>query len=421
MDNRHVEDKTRGLLKRIFVGYGLVVGFMVFLLFPNISFNREDVSIRENRRLAQFPAPSNLLSLGLSRWCGQFGAAFEDRFFGRNALMDLHDTVKTAFDDRGNDHVLIGLEGWMYLRSTLLDYANVAGIDEDAYVLLRDKVKAIASYARRRGKTFVFFIVPDKCRVYPEYVRFQKKLRPDTESHTERLVARLRHDCDFPIIYPRDEFVCQARKMARPIYYRDDTHWTDEGAYFGYLKTIEAIMRERKSGDAPRKLELGNGDWEAFQHPVGDLARMLQRDKSALDPQEYGRAVFTEGGISRKRLDQRPPLHSQTVATCAKGSLRLFCMGDSFSDKLPKFLERSFSDSFFKHVRDGIHKDDLSRLEASDVVLMEVVERNLCDVGQMSMHGKVAQSSESNRKGKVSRLRTAPKGKKDRGRKRKGK
>ena len=380
----------RGLAAR-WRSVSFVLGFMLLILLPSASLNHEKISVRENRGLARFPDPSGLRTLGISKWCGEFGAAFEDRFFGREAMMDVHDAVRSVFDDRGNDKVLIGRGGWFFLRESLGDFANVAELDETEYVVLRDRLKSFAAYAQRRGKLFIFLVAPDKCRVYPEYMRFLKKLRPDSESRTERIVARLRRECDFPVIYPRSEMVRQGREMARPLYFKGDTHWTGEGAYaFGYLPIMKAIMRERGLGIAPRMLEPGDVAWKNIRY-YGDLSRMLQRDKDVLDPQEYGCPDLSDENVKRKSRGTYP--RSQTVATCSNGKSSLFCMGDSFlrATALVNFLEKSFRSSFVKFIWDGVRAEDLSRIEASDVVLVEVVERHLLRIGKLPMPAQIRQ------------------------------
>ena len=365
----------------------LVCLFAVVCALPLAKMDKSDASSRENRRLERFPDGRLAASEGPSAWCKQFEAAFADRFFCRYWLMDVHSAIVGLFDDRGNSKVHVGRDGWLFLKSTLDDFSNAAQMyDRQTMERIRDYLDSIGDYAKRNGKKFVVFVAPDKCRVYPEKVRFLKKVRPDSESRVEGLLAYLRDNCRFPIIYPREKLLSLKSSSLPPLYYSGDTHWTDVSAYYGgYLPVMEALAIE----DTPLLIQ---NEWR--EHPWwGDLRLMLgdtpteEFAKILKSRQKKDAAVWStprpgcvaNDGVATKEMNSGGGDVYRVIKTAnphVKGH-SLYCIRDSFFSDLIPYFARSFSSATFRHCRRGIKPEDIEEIDKCDVIVLEIVERDI--------------------------------------------
>lgn len=369
--------------------------FAAVCALPSVKMDQSDASVRENRRLEKFPDGALAASDGPSAWCKQFESAFADRFFCRYRLMDVHSAIVDFFDDRGSSKVHVGMNGWLFLKSTLDDFSNSAQMyDERTMERIRDYLNSIGDYAKRNGKKFVFFIAPDKCRVYPEYVRFLKKVRPDSESRVEGLVAYLRDNCRFPIIYPREKLLSLKSSSLPPLYYSGDTHWTDVSAYYGgYLPIMEALALE----DAPL---LRLNEWSEHQwwgdlrlmlgdKPIGEFAQIVKsrqkKDAAVWSTPRPG--YVANDGVSTKEINSREGDLYRVIKTAnphVKGH-SLYCIRDSFfSDTIPYFA-RSFSSATFRHCRRGVKPEDIEEIDKCDAIVFEIVERDVASLAHQQV------------------------------------
>ena len=370
-----------------------VCGFVAVCVLPALDLNQDEASARENRNLDKFPSARVLRAEGVSAWCRQFESAFADRFFGRYQLMDVHSAIASVFDDRGNAKVHVGGDGWLFFEETLQDFANTQPMhDRKTVEKIRKYLDSINDYAKRRGKKFVFFIAPDKCRIYPEHVRFHNKVRPDSESRTEQLVAYLREHCDFPVVYPRGELAAMKETFPFPFYYKGDTHWNHAGAYFGgYLPVMEAF-------GFPDVRVVRIDDWREPRF-WGGLSDMLGRKpyRADLDAQTprwaNGTYVAPRPGYNPgKKVAFESDRHQKgridgTIVTRnpVDGNHSLYCLHDSFYTDLVPLFSDSFARTSSRHVLRGIRAEDKPQIDESDAILLEIVERNVLRLAKFSL------------------------------------
>jgi len=235
-----------------------------------------------------------------------------------------------------------------------------------------ENLNKIHQYARKNNKVFVFVIAPDKVRVYGEKVGYLKSEFVLADSDIDRLVNHLRTHYDFPVIYARKALLARKLQSRYELYSRHDTHWREEGAYYGYyLPLLEVLALE------PCKIE----GWTSrtVQAKTGDLARML----STLLPNETAAQTISVpifAGEAPKRVEADDP-HTTgksilTYTDPTGNGLKLFSFRDSFSTAALPFLSRTFSKSTFVW-RDALYESDLAAFKESDVIVLEMVERNI--------------------------------------------
>jgi len=124
-----------------------------------------------------------------------------------------------AIGDNPNPDVTIGTNGWLYYTLSLdrpcltpTDLANVV-----------DTLERATQIVESTGRDLIFAIAPDKATIVPDFL-------PDAETCVnENATALANLDGPDNLITVWEE-MRTARAKERPIYFRLDTHWTNEGA-----------------------------------------------------------------------------------------------------------------------------------------------------------------------------------------------
>jgi hypothetical protein len=294
----------------------------------------------ENRRLAEFP---DFKTLPLAKLPAAFDAYCNDHFGFRNTFLRRYNRLSKKI--LHTSRVMHGADGWMFLRSTIHDYMGFRKYTEPSVKALSDTLISRKAQAEKAGITCLAVIAPDKIKVYPDKLE-NLNPPPDTIRRMDQLEAALPTSFKTNLLY-----LCDALKAARTereVYYANDTHWTDYGAYIGYL---EIIRRLRTWHPGLKELPLDAFDIVKTSH-IGDLSILSSEDNSI--PAEIIE-VKNSMGISATNYpvglaqnwhawrNAKPP----QLFTNPAGQGRLLVFHDSFGGSLMKFLPSNFEQTAF--------------------------------------------------------------------------
>ncbi|EPR39793.1 alginate O-acetyltransferase [Desulfovibrio sp. X2] len=350
------------------------------------------VSLTEKRELAPFPGiPAS--PGALRAFPGAFEKYFGDRFGLRQPMISLHNWIEiTFFKPDSSTRVVKGRDGWYYLHQSIGYCTRQKPLDQAQLAQWAETLAARRDFLAARGVTYLFVVAPSKPGIYPEHL--PPDVRPAEENALDQLSAYIAGlpgrvppprapfppppPPDIPFLDLRPE-LRQAARQAQ-VYETTDTHWNDRGALVAALRIADAL-RERGVFLPPpppfrETVQERNG---------GDLAQML-----GLQYVLRGTAPLVEpvipGAVKRIVPDYMSRAWSYYPPTVwEKRGLpgHLVMIGDSFtmSTACSSFLAEFFGRSVAVH-RDLLPPDaeGLERIvqaEHPDVVVEEIVERNL--------------------------------------------
>lgn len=253
------------------------------------------------------------------------------------------------------EQVVLGKDGWLFFEKTLDDYRGI-GLSDEELSQIAKKLSDMQSELESQGKTFIFTIAPNKNSLYPQYM--PKYIQNDAESSN---AARLKAFLDAEGVRYVDLFEA-FRSQSEPLYYATDSHWTDRGA---------ALAADRLLSAAGIRGDFFTEQFAAGERHLGDLYDMLYPGSKANEDS----SVIAEG-FSFENLNEPKGGNAITIRTeqaAAEG--KLFCWRDSFGISLYPYLAESFGEAVFSRATDY----DLTSadVQSSDVVILEIVERNI--------------------------------------------
>lgn len=272
--------------------------------------------------------------------------------------------------------MVLGKKNWLFLNTegSLDDYRRLHPFSPEELAQLKDYFETENQWLKRRGIKFLIIIPPDKQTIYPE-------LMPDVlapapgQTHLDQFLEAMKNS-SVPILDLRPALQ-KAKAEFGIVYYRDDSHWNDRGAYAAYAATAEKLKQwypalhvmppaelqaentTRKGADLPDKLGVPNDITENIQKLVA---------KPPLAFPEH-RAV--------KKSD---PFYMQQVVTKSpRGEIkRALIFADSFFFLTPymPFLSQHFQHADWNWMKMNTSiNEDLVRQTKPDLVILERVER----------------------------------------------
>ena len=365
---REGKSLSAGSVQTICLKCLMIVSFFLLSLFPVFKFNPDKIDTWENRTLEPFPEHFHFNDA--SACFAQIEKFFNDRFFGRNFLIGLADKIRTTFERSDTVWVFKGDDDWLFYYQSLPETKH-STFKHEYFPGAEEYIGKIADYAASRGKRFIYVICPDKYRIYGDKLKSYASnyyLRDDV---IDDFVERLRSKYDFPVIYQRHELLQKKAELGHDLYFRYDTHWTEEGAYYGlYLPLLKELSV------APVPIDR----WEQKESRSGDLFSFLFKEKGKdqpLPPHRYYEPAFGKTASVRTVKDIHIPNEDYDIVLSDNpdgAPHNVVFLRDSFMNAAIDIFANTFRQSVFIR-RYRFFKSDMDYIDRSDVIVLEQVER----------------------------------------------
>lgn len=335
--------------------------------------------IQENRALAPPPAPPRSPA-DLTAFRKATDAWVADHFPPRTQLIGALNALRLRLGVSGSNRVIVGREGWLFYDdgSHMAAARGEPELSDAAAQAWLEGLAGRTEALRAQGRAYVVLAPPAKETVYPEFGPGWFQLDYNRAATRLSRLARLSGAGDF--IYPHAEIQQQAQWGVKT-YSRHDTHWTDLGAYQGYVAFMHNLQA-RGLAEGPRgpknfalRTTLGEGG------EPRDLALML--GVASLVDVDYPLLQDTTPAQDLKITYLGPRLdwtELRLIETGQAGKPTLLMTVDSFSNAMLPFLYPHFSRIITAHNQDGAWRPDLIARFQPDIVALEVVEGGLLAV-----------------------------------------
>ncbi|GJL81137.1 MAG: hypothetical protein DHS20C01_07710 [marine bacterium B5-7] len=367
--------------------------FVVALLVPLIDMVTgifPDPVIDENRTLARFPDLS--FDKKAFRAFGEdFQAWFDDHLGLRGILVS---SFRLISQDLLNipDKVLKGRDGWLFLYRDNVNYAKQLPLPADLcgrnsftsqeLTRWRDALRDNRRKVEALGARYVVMIVPNKQSIHDDYlpstIRCQRYPR-----RLYQLDDALADNKEFPLIRGVEKVFLDAASTGQQLWFKTDTHWDASGAALGARLTVDTIATWL-GRSLPDPLSDGTLKIVDTQSSGWGLARMLgsvkryREDATRLDSTA---ARATSKGNALPGYARGPLRPTERFVQSRQDLPTVLALHDSFFGARFKtvFAESFRRADFVWHGGTPIlgRELDLIRILKPDVVVHEMVERNL--------------------------------------------
>lgn len=202
-----------------------------------ISLKSADLSVKEKRNLAAFPALRENDSWN-KNFCKEFSAWFEDHLGFREEFINIASWTKfTIFNQSPSEKVHIGKDGWyFYTQDYNIDIAQ--GNYPITEQLLEEILfchKELQKRLKEKGIEYVVILPTSKVSIYPEKLRIGKGKVIKTP--VDLVADYLEENSDIKVVRLKDCLLDE--KNDRQVYYKTDTHWSHAGGYAAYKQILQ--------------------------------------------------------------------------------------------------------------------------------------------------------------------------------------
>ena len=272
-----------------------------------------------------------------------------------------------AIGDNPNPEVTIGTNDWLYYTFSL----DQPCLSPDDVAAMVDVIERATRVVEATGRELIVAIAPDKATIIPEFL-------PDGLDSCVDENAEMLNDLNGPesLVTVWDEMRI-ARANELPIYFRIDTHWTNEGA--GVM--AEALINRM----APDGWDAGAVTETATIDHEGDLTVLLgvpgteeTVEQTVVLPGEHTRAerrLVTAAGN-----DYAGAVSVDFTATDPIVAGHTLVMHDSYGWALTPMLAPYFAGAAFIHETDPAGGHMWSDLRAADTIVHVSVQRSLHEI-----------------------------------------
>ncbi len=357
--------------------------FCIIICFPVVSSVLQiemSNTGNENRQLNKIP---EFYYNTMENYPKEFEAYFNDHFNLRRTLLNLYQWYKIKLlKESPSPKVIMGKDKWLYYKNTVDQYRSGRHFREKELGRWRDYLLKRSNKLGKRGISYFFIIAPNKASVYPEYIPAKyNRIKEDT--HMDQFVEYFMSSPGLAIIDLRS-CLGEAKKRFR-VYHHTDTHWNHIGIYFAYEDILKKI---KQSEYTLSPIKFNSFEIVMKDNPGGDLAGMIG-DRERIREEDF---ILTPGFTPPgKRILLRNYLNYKwpggwkcpfLIESNGSGKT-LLVIGDSFfigrKSNLPNLLSKHFKRSYFLHrdETDQTRFEKIIETEAPDIVIEEIVERNL--------------------------------------------
>ena len=262
-------------------------------------------------------------------------------------------------------------KGWSYLKSF-----QHLDLDEENTKKFVDGISSFQNYLESRGKDFVYFYIPDKETVYPEYYPKGVNVYGDL-SRADQIINHLNTN-GVRYFYAEDVMTKNKSMPVNNVKY-DSGHWNNHGAFVS-IQALYEVLREKNPDIEPLKME------EFEQNTI--IMESLQTSHFEIN-EEFVQYTLKESTALNKSADFFKdfifPLPEQNkghyVNDSCSGKPKLLVLGDSYLSGYERFFTNHFSEYTFIHRSNVLNQEFfeyyVDRINP-DIVIFENPER--CDI-----------------------------------------
>lgn len=357
--------------------YGILcIGFVLLLVFPSLDqlwgFSKEFRST-EKRILAPFPT---FRFPHIKTYIHEFDQYYKENFGWRNALFYVYSNWKLNVLGKSPlpEKVVVGKNGWFYpgnsLNQVVDQYQGNRRLSQSSLQLIATRLANFQKQLAQQNARLYLVVAPDSYSIYPE--NLPSYLHKNKESNLDLFKKYIIENTHVPLIDIRSKLL--AAKKKHVVYYQTDTHWNEYGALTASLAIVDRIRQ-----DYPQIPEGRLADYriESMKGVGGDLSAMLALNEEYVDSIVY--KIRPLPAIAAWQVQSVPDQHGKLPSSRFIGKQanlpKLLLIGDSFSYNMNPFIPNYFGNTYI--VRSNGFDRELARTEQPDIVIVEIVERNI--------------------------------------------
>jgi hypothetical protein len=349
---------------------------MIFIPMGLTNFKDGAISEAEKRILASFPSiRSEDGSLNLN-FNNEFETWINDNIGLRSEMVIANAQMQYSIFHvlSNNSDMYLGPNGeFNYATDEILkDYQHLDLKTDEELADIAGGFQYAYDYLYEKGIQLYYFQCWDKQSIYPEQFP-ETVLQNGTISKTDQIVETLSTETEVNVISPKKELIAAKANYNTYSTFGDATHWTQRGAYIGYLELMKSINNNNENifktlNEADYDITITDQGSYLF----GGIHETCMLENFQLKQEN---AVLTPEKLSFLSEEKS---HSFYTNEQAGNNTRVLIIGDSYVNS---FILDDLAESFYETIMIwGDYASDFEEIinvYRPDIVIIENAER--CD------------------------------------------
>ena len=375
------------ILNIIFQRINIVIFFIVIFspCLVMICGQKTVFSYTEKRLLAAFPSiPTNVSEV--RRFFSGVDSYLDDHFGFREWMVYRYQKeIRKRFADVGTlTKVIKGTDDWYFYTgdNQLENYTGRDLLSKSDLKKWMGTYRAKLQWLEKQGIRYLFIVPPNKITVYGEFLG-DPWLSQKGTTRLSQIKNALEESDQASFLDLSPSLIGQ--KDNEHLYFKSDTHWTEYGAYLGYLSIADKIESMFEGSGFKRAFtfsETMTRTCEKKRKSCGDLTnmtldyvsfsesfRIANEFSSCTDDQDYD---YRLSGVDMNTADP------YIAKTCSTGTLKALVFRDSFFRAVEPYLSENFKEIIYLWKGfDPKNVEELISTLKPDIVIEERGERKL--------------------------------------------
>jgi hypothetical protein len=303
---------------------------------------------------------------------------YDRNFSGRTALIKLFINLKMLLPEKNPlpQKVVLGKNEYYFLSdfNCMDDYRNIKKWSDFKMFYFVNKLLANKKYLDSKGIIYMIVVVPDKQKIYPEYLpdRITRVSETSQLNELEFFIDKYKVPIDIVNLFD----TLNSNKQLG-LYLKGDSHWNYLGSYLGYRYVLNKIKNKSFALlDKNESFYLSD-----YKETDLDLLKMLGEDASVFEISP--RFIVKDNlHVSDAKLnfvvneEKKKNRDSYIISkTCESGEKKMLMFRDSYSSFWVDYFSVNFKESIF--VWQYNFDAELVNQINPDIVIQQVAERHL--------------------------------------------
>ena len=375
----------------------LVLLFLALLVVPAIVWDELSEEFRSKKLTNENRAKDNkkpLLNFSdIQKYPKKFQRYYNDAFPFREYLVWSSKKVTAPVTNYYSPIVVTGKDGFLFYTNAMEKYGDESKDFKEGCLWTHARVKRLVKQfdeirkdLAEMGIDFCMFIAPNKMTIYPDKLPEKRKYKRAEMLRAEQFIAYAKkYAPQLKVVFTADVLSDLRKKVNYPLYYHEDTHWTELSAY---ASVRELVMRVNGKKALP-PLEKAKILPERSMRKGGDLTLMLGKE----NPPAYQYHIVHVPGM--KKVTVKPPAWLPLDASELRRSRnphapdprKVWVYRDSFTAAMEPYISMYFREvDYFWFV--PLRKIQFMGKNKPRLVIFQAVERNFQNIEKMDYFRK---------------------------------
>jgi hypothetical protein len=296
----------------------------------------------------------------------------EKTFWGRSWLIRAFADTGVFLQNKTFDSSIISDDNWLIFTEEMDDYQNTIPFSEEDLATIQRKMDGLASRLEAKGvKKLIVVLAPNKSTIYPELMPASIP-KIGAQSRLDQLLNYEKSHGNVKILDLRP--VLLAAKSESQVYYRTDSHWNPLGSFLAYQAIMQEVQ-EAYPNIEPHSLR----DFQIVPKVfTGDISRQMIKTEIQEDSIQLVPLYEQKTSAQVLWVDKKDSLYNFPITTVMHADRtlpKLVMFRDSASTDIEPLIIDHFSRSVLVWYPPS--EEMYYEIEKPDVVIVEIIERNL--------------------------------------------